>query len=887
MSAEGDTTRPAAAQARDGEPESPSERLFHSALGSAPAERAAFLARSCAGRSELRREVESLLAAHDAAGAFLDEPASALQLAARDGAARLSAELLGTRLGPFRLLRLIGEGGMGSVYEAEGEEPRRRVALKILHERFSSGSDLRRFQREAALLARLQHPGIAQLHQAGVQAFGPLQLPWLALELVEDARTITRSCDERGLGTRARIQLFLQVAQAVRHGHQKGVLHRDLKPSNLLVGGDGRAKVIDFGVARATGEERAEESFLTEPGRIVGTLQYMSPEQCRGGAEALDVRSDVYALGLVLYELLCGSLPYRIKASSVIEAVSQLLEVEPRRPREARPGLDADLEIVLLTALQKEPAERYASVGDLIRDLEHWLRSEPIEARRASAWYVARKFVARHRRTSLFAALLLCTLLGSSIAFAWLYRSAARERARADQRADEIARMNQTLQEVIQVTWLPEGSAVQDPERAAKELLAKVEARIQREFSSSARAPLLYSLAIAWRTRGEHERARDLLVSARAISAADPTFVATHPTLAMTMLYELVGIEAKLGELERCGVYVRELLDVDGPFAPMLNLDQRQFALGRLIDVELAERDLLAARDTSARRLEFVRTRDDDPDYRALLQSLLIPQALILRTLGDFAGAQACLEEARERWERDSERTPLQAFARQQSLSALLVRMGRYEDALALYRELETQALSLASLATNSPAHMRNNQALCLAALGRFDEARSLFTRVLAEHVVLHGPQSLKVGQTHQDFARALFESGDLVGADEHSRAALAIFETEALSHVHEFLGSIWQLCGEILLARGDSAQAEEALDRALAANLRWLPEENYLLAEAASVRALCWAARGRRAEAENALRESSATLERVLGREHPTAQRARARLTTFLAQAR
>jgi tetratricopeptide (TPR) repeat protein len=865
---------------------SPSERLFHSALSCPPAERAAFLARSCAGQEELRREVESLLAAHEAAGPFLDQPALGLELPVRTDDTRLSAELLGTCVGPFRLLRRIGEGGMGSVYEAEGEAPRRRVALKILRAGFSSGSDLRRFQREAALLARLQHPGIAQLHQAGLHAIGPVQLPWLALELVEDARTITRSCDERALGMRARIQLFLQVAEAVRHGHQKGVLHRDLKPSNLLVGGDGRAKVIDFGVARATGEERTEESFLTEPGRIVGTLQYMSPEQCRGGADALDVRSDVYALGLVLYELLCKSLPYRIQASSVVEAVGQLLEAEPRRPREARPGLDADLEIVLLTALRREPAERYASVGDLIRDLEHWLRSEPIEARRASAWYVARKFVARHRRTSLFAALLLCTLLGSSIGFAWLYRRAERERTRADQRADEIARMNQALQEVIEATWLPTGSAAQDPERAAKDLLAKLEARIQREFSASARAPLLYSLAIAWRTRGEHERARDLLVSARAISAADPTFVATYPALALTMLYELAGTEATLGELDRCGVHVRELLDDHGPFAAMLGFNQRDYALGRLIDVQLAERDFLAARDTSARRLELVRAHDDDPAHRALLQSLLIPHALILRTLGDFAGAQASLGEARERWERDGERTPLQAFARQQSLAALLVRMGRHEEALAIYRELETQALSLELLATNSPAHMRNNQALCLGALGRFDEARALFTRVLAEHIELHGPQSLKVGQTHQDFARVLFESGDLAGAEEHSRSALVLFETAALSHVHEFLGSIWQLRGELLLARGEFEQAEEALGRSLEANLRWLPAENYQLAEAESARAVCGAERGRGSEAERALRESSAALERVLGREHPAAQRARKRLGEFLAQA-
>jgi len=523
----------------------------------------------------------------------------------------------------------------------------------------------------------------------------------------------------------------------------------------------------------------------------------------------------------------------------------------------------------------------------LKRALEHWLRSEPIEARRASAWYVARKFVARHRRTSFFAALLACTLLGSSIGFGWLYRSAERERERADQRADEVARMNQTLQEVIEATWLPDGSAAQDPERAAKALLAKLEARIQREFSSSARAPLLYSLAIAWRTRGEHARARDLLVSAREIIAADPDFVATRPTLALTMLYELVSTEATLGELERCGVYVRELLDEAGPYSSMLTFAQRQFALGRLIDVQLAERDFLAARETSARRLELLRTRDDDPEYRALFQSLSIPHALILRTLGDFAGAETCLDEARERWERDAQRTPLQAFARQQARAALYVRMGRHAEALALYRELETQALTIESLATNTPAHMRNNQALCMAALGRFDEARALFTRVLDEHLALHGPQGLKVGQTHQDFARPLFESGALAAADEHSRAALAIFETEALSEVHEFLGSIWQLRGEILLARGDFAQAEEALDRSLAANLRWLPEGNYLLAEAVSLRAVCWVERSRSAEAENALRESSATLERVLGREHPVAQRARARLTTFLAPAR
>ncbi|MHC4695580.1 MAG: serine/threonine protein kinase, partial [Planctomycetota bacterium] len=216
------------------------------------------------------------------------------------------------RIGQFHIKNVIASGGMGKVYEAIQEHPRRTVAVKVMKQGIASRSALRRFEFESQLLARLRHPGIAQVFEAGTHDDGTGAVPYFAMEYIPNARSITAFAKDKKLGTRDRLRLFARVCDAVHHGHQKGIIHRDLKPGNILVDSNGDPKIIDFGVARGTDSDMAVTTLQTDVGQLIGTLQYMSPEQCAADPHDIDTRSDVYALGVVLYELLCDRVPYTV-----------------------------------------------------------------------------------------------------------------------------------------------------------------------------------------------------------------------------------------------------------------------------------------------------------------------------------------------------------------------------------------------------------------------------------------------------------------------------------------------------------------------------------------------------------------------------------------------
>ena len=318
----------------------------------------------------------------------------------------------GTDLGGVTIVRLLADGGMGRVYEARQAAPPRPVAVKVVRQRLPSPQALARFEYEAAVLARLRHPHIAQIHTAGGFATALGRVPYLVMELIEDARPITRHAADRGLSVRERVALLRTVCAAVAHAHARGVLHRDLKPANVLVGGDGVAKVIDFGVARPTQPEAARD--LTAGDALVGTLAYMSPEQIRGDADAIDTRSDVYALGLVLHEVVTGALPYDLRglapvaAAAVLDArtagpataVEAAVRREGRLPRAAAGGLS----LIVGRCLERRPPDRYASAEELEADVGLWLAGEPLHVRPPTAAESLRRFARRHRLATAVAA---------------------------------------------------------------------------------------------------------------------------------------------------------------------------------------------------------------------------------------------------------------------------------------------------------------------------------------------------------------------------------------------------------------------------------------------------------------------------------------------------
>ncbi|MGA2866906.1 MAG: serine/threonine-protein kinase [Verrucomicrobiota bacterium] len=435
------------------------ETVFGAALRLAPAERANYLDQACGGDAALRQRVEGLLNAYQQAENFLETPAAPTLPLARTAWVPL-AEKAGDKIGRYKLLQQIGEGGCGVVYMAEQEEPvRRRVALKVIKLGMDTKQVIARFEAERQALAMMDHPNIAKVFDAGATETGR---PYFVMELVRGVK-ITDYCDEKKLPIRQRLDLFIQVCQAIQHAHQKGVIHRDIKPSNILVtvnDGVPVPKVIDFGIAKATGGQRlTDKTVFTAFEQFIGTPAYMSPEQAVITSLDIDTRSDIYALGVLLYELLTGQTPFDSKqllAVGLDEMRRTIREQEPERPSTRlstladdklsttaqRRGLDSpkfiselrgDLDCVVMKALEKDRARRYETANGLAMDIQHHLNNEPVVARPPSNLYRFQKLVRRNKLAFAAATAVAAALLIGFGVSTWMFfreRAARREQVR-------------------------------------------------------------------------------------------------------------------------------------------------------------------------------------------------------------------------------------------------------------------------------------------------------------------------------------------------------------------------------------------------------------------------------------------------------------------------
>ena len=417
------------------------EQVFGEAIDLTPDLREAYLDRACQGDDALRREVASLLAYHhDEPDAFSDDQAGigGKLLDAATGARDTTLASQGASgpavpmpemIGKYRILKRIGAGGMGTVYLAEQDHPKRRVALKMIRAGIMSRSMLRRFQFEADALGRLQHSGIAQIYEAGEVDTPSGPQPYFAMEYVQGLE-LRAYAERHDLGTRARLKLLARICEAVHHAHQHGIVHRDLKPDNVLVvegaavsavGGAaefaelGQPKVLDFGVALATDSDVQMTTLRTDVGQLVGTLTYMSPEQVAGDSRQLDIRSDIYALGVMLYELLAGKPPFDLRHKSIPEAARMIREGEPMRLGAVRSVFRGDIDAIACKALENDRRRRFQSAAEMATDIRHYLAHEPITAHPPSTFYQLSKFARRNKGLVAGVVLSFVTLVAGTV----------------------------------------------------------------------------------------------------------------------------------------------------------------------------------------------------------------------------------------------------------------------------------------------------------------------------------------------------------------------------------------------------------------------------------------------------------------------------------------
>jgi tetratricopeptide (TPR) repeat protein len=462
--------------------------LFLAALEKVTAaERSTYLESACAGDRDLRARVERLLAAQDKVSSFLESPAPGLSTQTPRLDVPSATEQSGSVIGPYRLLEEIGEGGMGTVYMAQQTEPvLRQVALKLIKPGMDTRQVVARFEQERQALALMDHPNIARVLDGGTTQSGR---PYFVMELVR-GEPLTKYCDEQRLTPRDRLALFIPVCQAIQHAHQKGIIHRDIKPSNVLVAlYDGKPvpKVIDFGVAKATGQPLTEQTLVTGFGAVVGTLEYMSPEQAEINQLDVDTRSDIYSLGVLLYELLTGTTPLehkRLKEAALLELLRLIREEEPPRPStrlstaEALPSIAAsrgleprklsglvrgDLDWIVMKALEKDRNRRYETANALAMDAQRYLSDEAVQACPPSVGYRFRKFIRRNKTALAITAVLALafSLVAGTLGWSVRDRSAREQAVARDQAAREAAlddQVTQTLDEAEAVLALGRGA---------------------------------------------------------------------------------------------------------------------------------------------------------------------------------------------------------------------------------------------------------------------------------------------------------------------------------------------------------------------------------------------------------------------------------------------
>ncbi|MDG3008294.1 tetratricopeptide repeat protein [Paludisphaera mucosa] len=905
------------------------------------AERAAFLDGACKGEPELRRRLEERLAGRtrgdgglegpetlpvdpaataesspDAtsgeqrtggasatlAGSDHDAAASGAGSAAPSRRAGLpSGEGLGTVVaGRYTLVEVIGEGGMGSVYLASQSDPvKRRVALKLIRTGMDSRGVLARFDAERQALALMDHPNIARIYDGGATPAGQ---PFFVMELVKGT-PITEYCDERRLSVQARLELFIAVCQAVQHAHQKGIIHRDLKPGNVLVTEvDGRPtpKVIDFGVAKAVEVKLTDMSFA-DTGAIVGTPAYMSPEQADPSSMDIDTRTDVYALGVMLYELLTGSPPIdasQFRRGAILEMLRMVREVDPPRPStrlstaEALPNIAANRSIeparlarllrgeidwVVMKALEKDRSRRYDTVNGLARDLQRYLADEMVEARPPSAAYRLRKLLRRNRGTAAATAAIAATLVLAAGVSLWFGVREAKQRAEAvrlsgiaeaNAAAEVKARKRAEAISAFVIRALNASDAMQAGKKDATIAEAMVGALADLESGAFANDPetearLRETIGIILKNNAEYERARPLLERALALTERLSGPDSVQAATSLEMLGTLLVAEQKYDQAEP--LYARSLaiLEKDP------KSDEREMAV---VLNSLAALHYMRGRHMEAEplflRASAIRERVLGPEARDLAVSLN-DLALVYNAQRRFDEAERLMKRSMAIFEKTLGPHHPNVAASLNSLAMLQEERGLDAQAEPLY----LRALAICEKA-NGPDHPLvatglHNLAENYRVRSLFAQAEPLYARALAIREEAHGPDHPEVGIVLGNFALSLKAAGKYAQAEPLYSRSLAIDEM-MFGPDHPDVATDLNNLGMLYEAQDLHARAEPLLKWALDIRERSLGPDHAETAMSLSNLAMLYEAQGRHAQAESMLLRALAIAAKAYGPEHP-----------------